>query len=103
MNQATTTSTHCCASEHPDHNTEIARLNRLGGQVEGVKKMINDRRYCPDIITQLRAIESAAKSIQSNILQRHLQACVQDSFEADNPEDAAQKIAELMALYKRYD
>lgn len=50
----------------------INRLNRISGQIDGVKKMIEDNRYCDDILTQLSAIEKAVKSLSSVILERHM-------------------------------
>ena len=50
----------------------INRLNRISGQIDGVKKMIEDDRYCDDILTQLSAIEKAVKSLSSVILERHM-------------------------------
>jgi DNA-binding FrmR family transcriptional regulator len=96
--------TDCCKkSEHPDHSKEISRLNRISGQIEGVKKMIAERRYCPDIITQLRAISSATKSVEANVLKSHLKACVSSAFESKDDEDQDKKIEELLTLFKRFD
>ncbi len=82
--------------KNPCHKSEIPRLNRAIGQLEGIKKMIEDRRYCPDIIIQLKAVRSAVKHIESNILKKHMENCVMDSFK-DNP-DAKQKIEEIKNL-----
>lgn len=90
-------------SKHPDHSAEIARLNRILGQIDGVKKMIAERRYCPDIITQLRAISSATKAVEANLLETHLAACVIETFRAKNKKDQQQKIEELIKLFKRFD
>ncbi len=95
--------TDCCDDNHPDHSEEYARLNRLSGQVDGIKKMIESRRYCPDIITQLRAIQSAAKAVESNILRRHLEACVKDTFAMKDSVKTNAKIDELMAVFKKLD
>jgi len=93
----------CCNNNHPDHSAELSRLNRLSGQVEGIKKMIEEHRYCPDIITQLRAIQSAAKAVESNILRRHLEACVKDAFESNDTTHTNAKIDELMNIFKKLD
>ena len=93
----------CCNHNHPDHAEELSRLNRLSGQVDGIKKMIEQRRYCPDIITQLRAIQSAAKAVESNILRRHLEACVKDAFESNDATHTNSKIDELMNIFKKLD
>ncbi len=92
----------CCEKHHPDHAKELARLNRVAGQVEGIKKMIEKQAYCPDILTQLRAVRSAVNAIEANILEAHLDACVADAFASNKRENAAQKISELKALYKRF-
>ena len=60
-------------NHNPNHMENIPRLNRIAGQIEGIKKMIADGRYCPEIISQLRAVRSAVKAVESNILQKHLQ------------------------------
>lgn len=90
--------TEYCNSQHPDHHDEISRLNRLAGQVEGIKKMIEERRYCADIITQLRAVQSAAKSVEANILRSHLEGCVKDAYESGASKE---KIDELITLFKK--
>ena len=84
-----------------DHSDNLPRLNRVLGQVEGIKKMIEEKRYCTDILMQLRAVRSAIKSVESNILQKHLQHCVVQSFTTQ--EDSSQKIEELKALFNKYN
>ena len=61
---------------HLSHMENMPRLNRISGQIEGIKKMIEEGRYCTDIISQLRAVRAAVKAVESNILQKHLQNCV---------------------------
>ena len=75
---------------------QIPRLNRAIGQLEGIKKMIEDKRYCPDIIIQLKAVRSAIKRIESNILKTHLEECVASSF--SDKKDAREKIDEIKNL-----
>lgn len=87
--------------QHPSHLENIPRLNRIVGQIEGIKKMIEEGRYCPDIIYQLRAVRSAVKAVESNILQKHLQTCVAQSFAST--EDKDKKIEELKSLFNRFD
>lgn len=82
--------------QNPSHKKEIPRLNRAIGQLEGIKKMIEEQRYCPDIIIQLKAVRSAIKHIESNILKTHLEDCVAASFM--DKEDAKQKILEIKNL-----
>lgn len=92
----------CCdAKAHPDHSNVLPGLNRIAGQIEGVKKMIAERRYCPDIIIQMRAISSAINSIEAKVLEAHLGACVKDAFNSDNEKEISKKISELIDLFKR--
>ena len=80
-------------SENPNHKHEIPRLNRAIGQLEGIKKMIEEQRYCPDIIVQLKAVRSAIKHIESNILKTHLEECVAKSF-SDSEECVAKSFSD---------
>lgn len=90
-----------CVEQHPDHSKQLHRINRIVGQLEGVKKMIEDRRYCPDILTQTRAISSAVRSLEANILQLHLENCVQDAFNSKKGY-ADKQIQELVDIFKKY-
>ena len=83
---------------HPDHATEITRLKRIKGQVEGVEKMILDRRYCPDIITQIRAAKAALGALEGSILKTHLRHCVKDALKTKDMFRAEEKIQEIIEL-----
>lgn len=87
--------------QHPNHLENLVRLNRISGQIEGIKKMIEEGRYCPEIIAQIRAVRSALKRVEANVLQKHLQHCVAQSF--DNKTERDKKIAELQELFNRFD
>lgn len=96
----------CCGAlegreRHPDHTKEIHRINRISGQVEGVKRMISDRDYCPKIVTQIQAIRAALKALESVVLEKHLQSCVKDAWSSNNQKDASQKLDELINLFRR--
>jgi len=85
------------------HEAELSKLNRIAGQVDGVKKMIADHRYCPDILTQLRAIRAAIRTVEANILESHLKSCVVESMTHGDRDAAMKKIEELKDLFKRFD
>lgn len=76
----------------------IKRLNRVTGQLNGVKTMIEDNRYCGDVLTQLAAAESAIHSISSIILKNHFETCVVEEIQAGNTEI----IEEALALVKKF-
>ncbi|MCB1721970.1 MAG: metal-sensitive transcriptional regulator [Rhodospirillales bacterium] len=88
------------SDQHPCHNAEIPKLNRIAGQIEGIKRMIEDGRYCPDILTQLRAARAAIRTVEAHVLETHLHHCVAEAMTADN---AQEKIDEIKDLFKRYD
>jgi DNA-binding FrmR family transcriptional regulator len=62
-----------------DKNNTLNRLNRIEGQVRGIRKMIEDDRYCIDILQQMQAIKSALSRVEDAILKSHSQICVADS------------------------
>ena len=74
------------------------RLNRVIGQLNGVKAMIDDNRYCGDVLTQLSAAESAIHSISGIVMQNHLETCVVEQIQEGNTE----VIDEVMRLMKRF-
>lgn len=91
----------CCNNKHPDHKVELPRLNRISGQVDGVKKMIEEGRYCPDIMTQIKAIRSALKSVEANLLERHIAGCVTQAIKGGTKKEQEVKIAEIKDLFKK--
>ena len=84
------------------HRDEIPRLKRIEGQIRGIQKMIEDKRYCIDILTQLSSVQGAIKSVEENILERHLKGCVQHSFSKGNKADKSEKIAEVIDVLKKF-
>lgn len=67
-----------------------------------VRRMIEDRRYCVDIMTQLRAARSAIKSVELGVLETHMQACLTDACHADEDRQL-KRVSEIMTLLKKYD
>lgn len=86
----------------PSHATQLKKLNRIAGQVEGLKKMIEACRYCPDILTQCRAVRAAIKSIEAEIMTRHLQHCVQHAMESSDSKQIAIKLEEIEKIFATY-
>jgi len=84
------------------HETELVRLRRIEGQIRGVQKMIEEKRYCVDILTQLTSIVGAIKSVEENILERHLKGCVHQSFTKGSKDDKASKINEVVDVLKKF-
>jgi DNA-binding FrmR family transcriptional regulator len=86
----------CSESEYLGHERQIPRLNRIIGQIEGIKKMIADRRRCPDILIQFKAVKSAVKAVEREVLDAHLSMCVSESFASPSSRD--EKIREIKNL-----
>ena len=85
---------------NPDHIKNIHRINRIMGQLKGVEKMIVEKKYCMDILQQTRAVSSAIKSLENNILNKHIDQCVTDSIKKNN-KDKNEKISEIQDLLKK--
>jgi DNA-binding FrmR family transcriptional regulator len=84
------------------HNEEIVPLKRIEGQIRGIQKMIEEKRYCIDILTQLSSIAGAIRRVEENILNRHLRGCVRESFNKGNKEDRANKIDEVIDVLQKF-
>lgn len=78
--------------------SQRARLGRIEGQVRGVLRMIEDDRYCIDVLTQVRAVRAAIDKVEQEILRDHLQHCVTHAFHGGTSRDRQTKIDELMEL-----
>lgn len=87
---------------HPDHSSQVARLNRVIGQIEGIKRMIQTRRYCPEILVQTRAIASALKAVEVGIIEKHVRHCVSEALAARKPKEIDRKIEELVTILDRF-
>lgn len=75
----------------------IKRLNIIEGQVRGIKQMIEDDRYCADILIQLSAISKSLESVENSILESHIKSCVLTEIQSGNTEI----IDEVMELFRR--
>jgi DNA-binding FrmR family transcriptional regulator len=84
------------------HQEEIVRLKRIEGQIRGIQKMIEEKRYCIDILTQLASVVGAIKGVEENILERHLKGCVQQSFTKGNKQDRSTKIDEVIDVLRKF-
>lgn len=76
------------------------RLNRIEGQVRGLEKMIDEGRYCIDIITQSSAVRSALKSVEDVLLESHLSGCVVEQIKSGKEKKAVEEILKVYKLKK---
>lgn len=90
------------AGAHPDHSGVLPRLRRVQGQLAGIERMIQDRRYCVDLLTQLQAVASAINAIEGVVLERHLRNCFKDAISSPGAPGATaiaeEKMEEMMNL-----
>ena len=78
------------------------RLHRIEGQVRGIERMVDDDRYCIDILTQIAAVNTALESLAFKLLHDHVHHCVADALASGDREAAAQKSEELLAAVQRF-
>ena len=86
-----------------DRTHLLKRLARIEGQVRGVSKMIEDDRYCLDVLTQLRAVRAALAKVEQGLLKDHLTHCIEDAIVSGNAAEQRKKAEELIELLGRSD
>lgn len=94
---------HCGELKHtprsPELKADVARrINRAVGQLRGIKAMVEEDRYCGDVLTQLAAVESAVKAISREVMRDHLETCVTERIQAGDTE----VVDEVMGLFKKF-
>jgi len=77
------------------------RLSRIEGQVRGIARMVDEDRYCIDIVTQISAARAALRRVEDEILRDHVAHCVEHAISSGNKGDQRKKIAELMDVMAR--
>ena len=87
---------------HPSYKEHQGKLNRVAGQVEAIKRMIDEHKYCVEILTQIRAARNALKAIELSILETHMKSCL-DQVSNQSSIRQSTKIDEIMKLLKKYD
>jgi DNA-binding FrmR family transcriptional regulator len=99
MTDTTTTPTYGYTS---DKEALIKRLHRIEGQVRGLEKMVDEDRYCIDIITQISAVSTALEAVGFKILDQHVKHCVAGALASGDEEIAAEKSRELLDAVHRF-
>ena len=85
-----------------DKDALIKRLHRVEGQVRGIEQMVEDDRYCIDILTQIGAVSTALESLAFELLDAHVNHCVKHALESGSKQDATAKAEELLAAVRRF-
>lgn len=85
-----------------DKEALARRLHRIEGQVRGIERMIEEDRYCIDVLTQIAAVNTALESLAFRILDDHVNHCVADALASGDPADAETKSKELLEAVHRF-
>ncbi len=83
---------------NPSHNSNLVALRRIEGQVRGVQRMIEDRKYCIDILNQICAVRGALAKVEERILKGHFEHCVAEAFEGTCENEKQRKLDEILKL-----
>ena len=85
-----------------DKSALVTRLHRIEGQVRGIERMVEDDRYCIDVLTQVGAVKTALESLAFELLTDHVNHCVAGALESGDATAAADKSHELLAAVQRF-
>jgi len=85
-----------------DKEALVRRLHRIEGQVRGIEKMVEEDRYCIDILTQISAVTTALESVAFRILDDHVNHCVAGALASGDPQEAGAKSKELLEAVHRF-
>jgi DNA-binding FrmR family transcriptional regulator len=89
------------AMNHNAKSSVLKRLNRIEGQVRGLSRMVEDDRYCIDIVTQISAARAALDRVELELLQAHVAHCVEHAIASGNLAEQSKKVEELVDVLAR--
>lgn len=87
--------------DNADHRNKLNRLKRIEGQVRGIAQMIEDDRYCMDILHQMQAVKSALAKVESQVLKDHAACCVAEAIASGDEDEQREKFEELVVLFEK--
>lgn len=79
-----------------------SRLKRIEGQIRGLQRMIDDERYCPDVLVQVSAVQQSLRAVSRLLLRNHLEHCATNALRSGDPERARQTCDELADLFQQH-
>lgn len=82
--------------------SNLKRLRRIEGQIRGLQKMVEEERYCADIVVQIASVQEALRGVSRALMQNHLRHCATEAIRAGNPEQTAAQYEELLELIYRH-
>jgi len=80
----------------------LGRLRRIEGQVQGIQRMVEEDKYCVDILLQLAAVQGAVEQVQKIVLGQHIETCVSEAIRSGNARERQKKVGELMEVFSRF-
>ena len=80
----------------------LKRLRRIEGQVQGIQRMVEEDKYCVDILLQLTAVQGAVEQVQKLLLARHISSCVTDAIRSGSGRERQKKMDELLDVFSRF-
>jgi DNA-binding FrmR family transcriptional regulator len=80
----------------------IERLKRIEGQIRGIQKMVEEDRYCIEILTQLTSVVAALKGVEEVIMEKHLETCVAEAMQFGSEREKQEKINEIMNILSKF-
>jgi len=84
------------------HAEQVVFLKRIEGQIRGIQRMIEDKRYCIDILVQLHSIVGAILRVEDNVFKKHLEGCVVHTLKGKSELEKQKKLDEVMNLIKKF-
>ncbi len=87
--------------QRPDKPKLLNRLSRVEGQLRGIRKMVEEDRYCIDVLTQIQAARAALAKVESEMLKTHLGHCIEGAIVSGNADEQRTKARELIELLER--
>lgn len=88
--------------KNPDHASSIVSLKRIEGQIKGIQRMIEERKYCVDILNQIHAAMAALSRVEDNILEVHFGSCVSSAIHGSSAAEKNKKMKEILGLIRQF-
>lgn len=83
-------------------SSNLKRLKRIEGQIRGLQKMVDDERYCADVLVQISSVQEALRGVSNALLRNHLRHCVASTIQKGKPAESERMYSELSDLFSRY-
>ncbi len=84
------------------HEEQLQFLKKIEGQIRGLQRMIEEKRYCVDIITQIHSVLGALSRVENEVLKKHVDGCIVNALRGKSANDKEKKISELLGLISRF-